>query len=118
MGQFKFTHWLAYWYFRTESFEFDWDTGNSTKSNFKHGIESNEVESIFELKFGIPIGIQISPVVKEDRFCIIGLSRKGKLLSIVFTIRNEKIRPISSRLASKKERDLYEKIRKTNKSLR
>ena len=118
MGQFEFIQWLAFWYFQTESFEFDWDNGNSTKSTLKHDIECSEVESVFILKFGIPIGTQISPEVVEDRFCIVGLSDKGRSLSIVFTIRNNKVRAISSRLASKKERNLYEKIRKTIKSLR
>lgn len=118
MGQFEFIQWLAYWYLQTESFEFEWDNGNLTKSNLNHGIECGEVESIFVLKFGVPIGIQISPAVEEDRFCIVGFSHKGRALSIVFTIRNRKIRPISSRLASKKERNIYEKIRKTIKGIR
>jgi len=39
---------------------------------------------------------------------IIGKNFEGKILTIVFTNRNKKIRIISARIADKKERRLYE----------
>jgi hypothetical protein len=41
VGQFKFALWLAYWYLQAESFGFDWDEANSTKSISKHGVPSS-----------------------------------------------------------------------------
>jgi uncharacterized DUF497 family protein len=112
MAQFKFILWLAYWYLQTEVFEFEWDTGNSTKSVSKHGVDCVEVESVFHLRLAVPIGRQMIPKVSEERLCLIGPSQAGRLLSIVFTLRDGRVRPISSRIAGKKERRLYEEVRK------
>lgn len=112
MGQFKFVVWLYLWYSQARSFEFQWDRGNSTKSRAKHGVESDEVESVFELKLGVPIGRQVSPEVAEERLCIVGPSVKGRMISVVFTIRDGRVRPISSRPANRKEKQVYEAIRK------
>ena len=112
MGQFRFVAWLLLWYIQKDTFEFEWDDGNSAKSAVKHGIETGEVESVFELRLATPMGEQVSPEVHEERLCIIGPSTKGRLISVVFTIRDGKIRPISSRLASRKEKVKYDEIRK------
>ncbi len=113
MAQFKFILWLAYWYLQNDDFAFEWDIGNSTKSLRKHGVSTLEVESLFNLKLGVPIGRQISPPVDEERLNIVGPTEKGRMISVVFTLREGKVRPISSRPASRKEKTLYEKIRQT-----
>ena len=118
MGQFKFLLWLAQWYLNSRTFEFDWDKGNLSKSLKKHGVDPIEVESAFLLGLGIPIGGQISPIVDEERFCLIGLTQSGKYISIVFTFRGRRVRPISSRPANKKEKMLYEEVHKTLKRVR
>jgi uncharacterized DUF497 family protein len=83
-----------------------------TKSNAKHGVDCDEVESLFSLKMAVPIGRQVSPEVDEERLCVVGPAITGKFISVVFTLRDGRIRPISSRIASKKERRLYEEVRK------
>lgn len=113
MGQFKFILWLAYWYLQSEVFEFEWDHGNSVKNHSKHGIAADEIEEAFELKMAVPLGRQITPVVDEERLCIVGPTSAGKMVSVVFTLRSGKVRPISARPASRKERMLYEEVRKT-----
>jgi len=45
---------------------------------------------------------------KEDRFILIGNSYKNRTLVVVHTEREEKIRIISARKATKKERKQYE----------
>lgn len=117
MGQFKFALWLAYWYSQNESFDFEWDDGNFSKSQQKHGVELDEVESIFHLRQAVPIGRQISPEVDEERLCVVGPSNLGRMLSVVFTLRDGRVRPISSRLANRKEKRLYEEVRKKIESL-
>jgi uncharacterized DUF497 family protein len=118
MGQFQFILWLAYWYIQTDSFEFEWDTGNLAKSASKHGVAIDEVESLFELKLAVPLGRQVSPPVAEERLCIVGPTAKGRMISVVFTLREGRVRPISSRPASKKERNLYEEVRKATQRIR
>ncbi len=118
MGQFQFVIWLAYWYVTADSFEFEWDSGNYSKSAAKHGVPVEEVESVFQLKSGVPIGRQISPMVDEERLCVVGPSIRGRFISIVFTLRDGRVRPISSRLANKKEKKLYEEVRKATQRIR
>ena len=118
MGQFSFALWLAYWYIQNELFEFQWDRGNSTKSKSKHGLTAEEVESVFYLKQAVPLGRQVSPAVAEERLCVVGPTFTGKMISVVFTIRDGRVRPISSRVASRKERRLYDQVRQTLEKLR
>jgi uncharacterized DUF497 family protein len=118
MGQFHFILWLAYWYTQSESFEFEWDEGNTSKNRDKHGVPKEEVESAFDLKLAVPIGRQTSPPVEEERLCVVGPSAQGRLISVVFTLRSGKVRPISARPASRKERKLYEDLRKTIEAIR
>lgn len=114
---FKFALWLAYWYLQNELFEFEWDTGNLTKSSRKHGVPPEEVESVFDLRTAVPLGRQITPEVEEERLCVVGTLMNGRLISVVFTLRDGRVRPISSRTASAKERKLYEEVRKTLEGL-
>jgi hypothetical protein len=44
----------------------------------------------------------------EARYYVLGQTNAGRRLFIVFTIRNEKIRVISARDMSKRERMIYE----------
>ena len=113
MAQFKFILWLAYWYLQTEVFEFEWDSGNSTKSFQKHKIKVESAEEFFRNKeFLMPRGIQISPVANEPRFGALGMDLLGNRLSVSFTIREGKVRVISIRPMSKLERRKYASVRK------
>ncbi len=117
MAQFKFMLWLAYWYLQNEIFEFEWDRGNLMKSHDKHGVDPIEIESVFELRLAVPLGRQVSPHVAEERLCLVGPSSDGRMLSVVFTLREGRVRPISARSASRKERRLYEEVRQTLEKL-
>ncbi len=64
MAQFRFIAWLVLWYSQRENFEFEWDDGNSTKSSTKHGVDTDEIQSVFELRLAAPMGIQVSPPVE------------------------------------------------------
>lgn len=88
--------------------EFEWDSGNQIKSFLKHGITPQESEEIFSHTYVLRIDESHSN--REVRFEIIGETNVGKVLFVIFTTRQEKIRIISARIASKKERQIYEKI--------
>lgn len=87
---------------------FNWDRGNQEKNEQKHGVASVECEEIF---FNQPLIItEDSPHSQtEPRYFALGKTHGNRLLAIVFTIRNHKIRVISVRPMSRKERKIYEK---------
>lgn len=87
--------------------EFEWDKGNIGK-NLKHNVEDKEVEEVFldEKRFIFKDKVHSK---KEERFRILGKTKKDRLLFVVFTIRSKKVRIISARNINKKEVYLYEK---------
>ena len=87
---------------------FEWDQGNSTKNWKKHEVSQSECEQAF---FNSPVTLFPSSNTDydESRLVLLSKSNKGRLLTIIFTIRNTKIRVISARDMSRKERSIYEK---------
>jgi len=92
---------------------FEWDEGNIGK-NKKHNVEDKEAEEVFFDKHRY-IFKDVVHSQQEERFRIIGRTKKGRLLFVVFTKRDEKIRIISARNINKKEVYLYEEKIKTTK---
>ena len=90
-----------------EVFEFDWDKGN-TKKNQKHNVADKEAEEVFfdENKFIYKDKLHSK---HEERFVVLGMTEKDRLLYVVFTKRGKKVRIISARNINKKEVELYEK---------
>src|SRR3989344_762609 len=84
---------------------FDWDKGNRSK-NLKHGVTQEEIESIFENEHGFAGRIS-EPAHAEWRGLILGQSNTGKLLALIFTRREDRIRPISCRPMRKLEAKKY-----------
>ncbi len=120
MAKWEFVEWLFIWLIETKKFKFDWDDGNSHKNKLKLNVSLEVAESIFHCREFFPLGIQIKNenLIVEDRFGIIGRAQNGQVLQIAFILRKEKIRIISARPASKKERNNYEKdIRKIIKRI-
>ena len=118
MAKFLPVEWIFHWLLEAPLFEFEWDKGNSTKSLDKHNVHPQETEEVFLGRAAVPLGIQIEPPVNEERLCIIGPTWSERLLSIVFTIREGRVRPISSRPANQKEKKIYEKVRKVSQRVR
>ena|SRR3989344_5890209 len=91
-----------------EPVEFEWNEGNRDKNFNKHHITVTEAEEIFFDK-----NAQEYPdpnhSKQELRKVVVGSTKEGRLLFIVYTKRQGKIRIISARdLNKKKERSLYE----------
>ncbi|MGC2238162.1 MAG: BrnT family toxin [Pyrinomonadaceae bacterium] len=88
-------------------FVFEWDE-NKEKSNFrKHKVSFAEGESVFFDMLSITIPAP-DHSLEENRFIDIGMSDKNRILVIVYTEREERIRIISVRKATKTEQKLYE----------
>jgi len=96
--------------FAAEAFE--WDEYNADKIRRKHKVQSGECEEVF---FNEPMLILPDEThsKSERRHWALGKTNDGRELFVVFTERKGKIRIISARDMSKKERASYhEKIKK------
>ena len=99
--------------FQVEGFE--WDQSNTEKNWEKHRVSYLECEEVF---FNQPLLVQEDEIHSkfEPRYYVLGRSNDGRHLFIVFTIRRNKIRVISARNMSRRERRIYrEQIEKSSK---
>ena len=96
---------------RVEGFE--WDEGNIEKNWIKHKVYYKEAEEVFFDK-DLVISVDIMHSEKEERYQCLGKTNNNRLLFIGFTFRQGKIRVISARPASRKERYKYEKKAEAN----
>lgn len=93
---------------------FEWDKSNIDKSYQKHGITSKEAEEVF-LDKDLQLAVDVIHSKIEKRHTILGKTIAERILFVVFTIRKNKVRIISARKASFKERGKYaEKIKKNS----
>ncbi|MCD6149905.1 BrnT family toxin [bacterium] len=92
---------------------FNWDKGNINKNWTKHQVSNLECEEVF---FNQPLLVYFDRKHsrKEARYYVLGQTSLKRLLFLVFTIRNRKIRIISARDMSRKERQIYEKAKKNS----
>ena len=86
---------------------FDWDQGNALKSTQKHSVNCREAEELFQ---NTPLLVLPDPrhSADEERHHALGRTDEGRLLHITFTVRDAKLRVISARSMSRKERNIYE----------
>lgn len=91
---------------------FDWDKGNQEKSFKRHGVSQEEAEeTFFGNSFVYPD--ERHSTGGERRYVLFGESkREGRCLFIAFTMRGKKVRIISARPMSQKERSWYEEEKK------
>ena len=88
-------------------FVFEWDE-NKEKANLrKHKVSFAEGESVFSDMLSVTIP-DPDHSIEENRFIDIGISDKNRVLVVVYTEREERIRIVSVRKATKAERKIYE----------
>jgi len=90
---------------------FEWDESKAAKNFRKHGVSFEEAATAFGDPFSITIYDPLHSE-NEDRFILLGMSGKNRLLVVVHTDRYEKIRIISARKAIQKEKRQYENYEK------
>ena len=85
---------------------FEWDQGNREKNWQRHKVAWWECEEVF---FNQPLYVLVDQrhSLKEERSYALGKTHNDRLLFIVFTRRKSRIRIISARDMSKKERKVY-----------
>lgn len=87
--------------------EFEWDESNKQKNWDKHQVDFKECEEVFSNR-PLKTYRDVTHSQMEDRFIALGLTNKKRKLCLIFTIRKSKIRVISARDMSRRERNLYE----------
>ena len=88
--------------------DFEWDEAKAAANLAKHGVSFVEaLEAFLD-----PHGISAADLEHSDRFVLIGMSRRGRVLFVVSAERGESIRIVSARRASPSQRRVYEHGRK------
>ena len=88
-------------------YDFEWDN-NKEKANIeKHQVSFSEARTVFFDEFARNFADSDHSDF-EYREILFGYSNRNRLLIVSYTIRNNKIRIISSRKVNSKERALYE----------
>ncbi|MDV3002982.1 MAG: hypothetical protein N5P05_004637 (plasmid) [Chroococcopsis gigantea SAG 12.99] len=91
--------------------QFEWDEQKARLNIKKHGLNFDEVKTVFKDPLAYIFDDEWHSV-GEKREIIIGHDLNNRLLLVCFTERDNKIRIISARLATKKERIDYEEYTK------
>ena len=87
--------------------KFEWNTEKANRNQRKQGISFSEALTVFKDSLSLTYP-DVDHSTDEDRFLIIGLSSSGNVLVISHTFRNDILRIISARKATKNERSFYE----------
>ena len=86
---------------------FEWDKKKANANETKHDVSFEEASTVF----GDPLSLTIYDPLhsdREDRFVTIGLSADYEMLAVVHMDREDRIRIISARRATRREMRNYE----------
>ena len=88
-------------------YNFEWDPKKAEANLRKHGVSFTEAVTAF----GDPLSINMPDPDhsdREQRFIVLGMSERYRLLVVSYTERPPRTRIISARLATRNERKQYE----------
>jgi len=90
--------------------DFEWDVEKATANAAKHGVTFEEAVTVFlDLDY-----LLVRDAVVPGRFVAIGMSSRARVLFVVHCERGERVRIISARRATRRERDTYERRREAD----
>jgi uncharacterized DUF497 family protein len=87
--------------------EFEWDQKKAEENKRKHDISFHEAATVF----GDPLAITFTDPdhsIDEERYFTFGLSRFDRLMVVSHVDRGDRVRIISARLMTRRERRIYE----------
>ena len=87
--------------------DFEWDPRKARSNLAKHGIGFDEAETAIDDPWAI-VTLDEAHSVLELSWRTIGLTRCGRLGSVVWTWRGDRIRIVTARPATRRERHIYE----------
>ncbi len=87
------------------SVEFEWDPKKAEANRRKHGIEFLDAVIVFDDDRGITL---LDEHLTEERYVTFGSDAEGRVLAVSYGLRGNRIRIISARKATARERAKYE----------
>ncbi len=87
--------------------EFEWDPAKARANEGKHGVSFFEACEVFDDDHS-SAARDPDRSIDEDRYLIFGMSKRGRYLVVSNTERGDRIRPISARQMTARERRAYE----------
>ncbi len=87
--------------------KFEWNENKAATNFLKHRVSFDEAKTVFLDPFFIDF-YDPDHSYNEERYIIIGKSRRNRLLIVSYVERDEAIRLISARELTKGEREFYE----------
>ena len=86
---------------------FEWSPTKAAENLARHGVTFDEATDVF----GDPLSLNMPDPdhsAQEDRYLVLGLSRRDRMLVVSYAMRGMRTRIISARLAGRSERRRYE----------
>lgn len=87
--------------------DFEWDEAKARSNENKHGVSFFEACEVFDDDHSSSVR-DPDHSVDEDRYLIFGVSKRGNFLVVSYTERGNRIRLISARKMTPRERKAYE----------
>ncbi len=85
--------------------EFEWDERKAQANLRKHRVDFADAATVFEDDRAVTVA---DDDPEEERYATLGTDALGRVLVVAYTMRGERIRMISARRATKRERAEYE----------
>jgi uncharacterized protein len=86
-----------------------WDPEKAAANLRKHGVDFRDVMGVFDDPYALTR--EDPDAHGEQRFVSIGMDFLGRVVTVVYTHREVRIRLISARRSTRRERDAYERER-------
>ena len=86
--------------------KFEWDERKARTNLRKHRVDFADAATVFDDDQAVTVTDEDPD---EERFATIGMDALGRELVVTYTMRSERIRIISARRATRRERAQYEK---------
>ncbi|MDP9360689.1 MAG: BrnT family toxin [Acidobacteriota bacterium] len=85
---------------------YEWDETKNRSNLRKHSLDF--ADAVLALEDENAVTVRDDDTEEEERFVTIGVDGLGRVLVVVYTWREENIRMISARTATRRERAAYE----------
>ena len=83
----------------------EWDPDKAAANLRKHGVDFADAATVLADEFAVTVP---DDALDEARFVTVGMDASGRVLVVVYTWRDERVRLISARKATRSERRQYE----------
>ncbi len=83
---------------------YQWDADKARSNLHKHGVDFADAVAVFEDDLALT---RMDDAMGEERFVTLGMDMLGRVLVVVYTWRDDELRIISARKATRAERITY-----------